>query len=346
MAPSKNKSFADLKKSFQGSIDYIKHELDLALKMDYADEMRFQSAITIANRLRMLLNDEGRNRSLLEQLHLKKKLLFDLSSVDLASNLIFSAKLLGVGVQADRFFWTPNEVSRMYNVVGSFEEWWNEIIIDDKGENSNQVSRRDVVLTLCDKEGGAHLDPDFDGAYYTIQFEKGWRLFVNGEERSSENNSFAESVFVIAGELLSAIDLYYTLSHYSDREASTDYNLFCIKYQGTHTKMKVHRFAFNPNRRINDAFRIAYDYYREAEYSLVGLKIKRFFNQRNILLYQFLCVDRKFEKPLHYLIKENGERYVFLGDEKGLFRLIREDGDIYKEEEGKPLDVLVEALKG
>ena len=348
MATGKNKSFADLKNVFQGSIDYIKQELHLALQKEYADEMRFQAAITIATRLRMLLNDEGRNLSLLEQLHLKKKLLFDLSSkesIDVASNLVFSASLLGLQIEKSRLYWIPNEVKLNYYVVGSFDDWWNEIIIDDKGHEPNQVTRRDVVLTLCDKEGGAHVDPDFDEAYYAILFENGWRIIEDGKERPTENNPYAESVFVIAKEFLNAIDLYAMLNQYTVREASTNHNLICIKYQGINPKLKSHRFAFNSAHCLNEAFRIAYDYYREAEYSLIGLRFKRFFNQRNRLFSQVLVVDNKQEKPLYYLRKENEDRYVLLGDEQGLYRVITEDSDIYKSGPGKPLDCLIEELK-
>ena len=45
----------------------------------------------------------------------------------------------------------------------SFDEWWNKVIfVDQKG---SETSRKDLILTVANKDGGAHVDPVLDGKY-------------------------------------------------------------------------------------------------------------------------------------------------------------------------------------
>jgi hypothetical protein len=45
----------------------------------------------------------------------------------------------------------------------SFDEWWNRVIfVDQKG---SETSRKDLILTVANKDGGAHVDPILDEKY-------------------------------------------------------------------------------------------------------------------------------------------------------------------------------------
>lgn len=45
----------------------------------------------------------------------------------------------------------------------SFDEWWNRVIfVDQKG---SETSRKDLILAVANKDGGAHLDPVLHGKY-------------------------------------------------------------------------------------------------------------------------------------------------------------------------------------
>lgn len=45
----------------------------------------------------------------------------------------------------------------------SFDEWWNRVIfVDQKG---SETSRRDLILAVANKDGGAHVDPVLDEKY-------------------------------------------------------------------------------------------------------------------------------------------------------------------------------------
>lgn len=45
------------------------------------------------------------------------------------------------------------------NPPADFEPWWNKDVTKDK--DGNLWSRKSFVLTLANKEGGAHVDPDW-----------------------------------------------------------------------------------------------------------------------------------------------------------------------------------------
>ncbi len=47
-----------------------------------------------------------------------------------------------------------------------FDRWWNGAV--SKLADGTQVSRRQYVLTIADKEGGAHLDPASDPVYVAL----------------------------------------------------------------------------------------------------------------------------------------------------------------------------------
>jgi SEC-C motif len=45
----------------------------------------------------------------------------------------------------------------------SFDEWWNRVIFVDQKES--ETSRKDLILAVANKDGGAHVDPVLDGKY-------------------------------------------------------------------------------------------------------------------------------------------------------------------------------------
>ncbi len=48
----------------------------------------------------------------------------------------------------------------------SFDEWWNRIVFVDK--NGSETSRRDLILAVANKDGGAHVDPVRDEKYANL----------------------------------------------------------------------------------------------------------------------------------------------------------------------------------
>jgi hypothetical protein len=74
----------------------------------------------------------------------------------------------------------------------AFDDWWKKpIFVDNRGRES---SRKEVVLTAADQDGGAHVDPTIDAKYVELATGSslGWvstgkegRRAMQGAERAA-----------------------------------------------------------------------------------------------------------------------------------------------------------------
>ncbi len=48
----------------------------------------------------------------------------------------------------------------------SFDEWWNKVIFLDK--SGRETTRKDLILAVANKDGGAHVDPVLDEKYAAL----------------------------------------------------------------------------------------------------------------------------------------------------------------------------------
>ena len=53
------------------------------------------------------------------------------------------------------------------SILRSFSQWWDYIILKDM--DGNMFSRKDLVLTIANKDGGAHIDPKVPLSYTRLQ---------------------------------------------------------------------------------------------------------------------------------------------------------------------------------
>ena len=168
-------------KKLRSSYKFLRDLLQQVDNLKLDDEQREIRAVMIAAQLRTLLYDSGKSMSILSQLGIKESLFFmpvcaD-GQIDMASNLVPSYSLVDCQITSDGLYVCykkPNHFSHRLNVF--FNHWWNEIVIDTKGAAPVRLSRRGIVLTLCDKEGGAHLDPEFTDEYYEVNYNFGYKI--------------------------------------------------------------------------------------------------------------------------------------------------------------------------
>ena len=172
-----------------------KHKVDqAALRKHLAEQVHFlrsscraydggdeSEAKRIAVHLRVLLHDTARSRSLLSQLGGQFNWRFADTAYRfnpqnlLAHHGLITIKMTG-GPAGDASFeprcWSRTEVSPFIH----FRLWWSSDVIfkDSEGE---RFTRKDVVLVVADQDGGAHVDPELDGAYAGLakQGALGWR---------------------------------------------------------------------------------------------------------------------------------------------------------------------------
>jgi hypothetical protein len=117
---------------------------------------------------RVLLHDTAKSHSLLAQLGIKDSLQMLDSAPELDEEPCVSQPYLTV-LGRTRFLprfsgWARDEGSDLRWT--DFSTWWERPVIQDS--RGNQFSRRDLVLTLCNKDGAAHVDSELPGSYYAL----------------------------------------------------------------------------------------------------------------------------------------------------------------------------------
>ena len=120
----------------------------------------------MAVRIRVLLYDKSRSPSLLKQLDKKDILFYDTAYELDPNNMLPTTGLtstsIGGGVK-----WIPHlDEFKFGRGKISFQEWWNQLVVKDI--NNNVFSRKDLILTVAHKDGGAHVDPELFKDYYDI----------------------------------------------------------------------------------------------------------------------------------------------------------------------------------
>lgn len=131
-------------------------------------------ASRMAVALRILLHDTTRSHSLLSQLGMKSVEFID-SSIEYDPNSITSYNgLIGIATQATggQFYAFLDAITQKKI---SFDNWWNGIIFRD--QRGNCITRRELVLSVADKDGGAHVDPHLNKVYadLTRNNSLGWQ---------------------------------------------------------------------------------------------------------------------------------------------------------------------------
>lgn len=135
----------------------------------------------------VILHDgKGRTVSLLTQLGVKEKISLISSSVPAnPNNLVAEMPLVAVAVKGSDADYLP-----LCSIGGgpiqprlmSFSEWWEEPVFTDNQRMT--LSRKTLVITLRDQEGGAHFDDEIkDVIYRAVAYNNaaGWLCGRPGE---------------------------------------------------------------------------------------------------------------------------------------------------------------------
>lgn len=93
------------------------------------------------------------------------------------------------------------------NIYSNFDDWWNEWVIVD--HNKSAFSRKDLILNLANKDGGAHVDPKLDQDYANLTRNNsvGWTGY-DGIKEFPVTDIELYSVRQIAYELLHSLQAY------------------------------------------------------------------------------------------------------------------------------------------
>jgi hypothetical protein len=140
----------------------------------------------MAATIRILVHDtRDNNRSLLGQLDLKKIQFYDGGLEIDSRNLIPTTGLTGMKMGPEGIQWVarslmPPGISTLGFV--NFERWWTRPVIMD--DEKITISRQQLVLTMADQDGGAHVDPALERTYARLSRQNSIGWTINGPQGS------------------------------------------------------------------------------------------------------------------------------------------------------------------
>lgn len=176
------------------------------------DEGFESEAKRLAATIRILVHDFGKNsHSLLGQLG-KKGIKFLDSTFDLnptgGKALHGGLVCVGMGPNGAKYRAMLDELPPDEFKWVDFDTWWNMPVLDYQQQ---ELTRKNIILTACDQDGGAHIDPKLDEAYCNLAKNNslGWSF---GNDKGETQIEGAERVAIrqIAHEILKSLMPGYT----------------------------------------------------------------------------------------------------------------------------------------
>ncbi|MDP2719108.1 MAG: hypothetical protein Q8P44_04650 [Dehalococcoidia bacterium] len=169
----------------------------------------------LAVAIRILVHDTSSSEALLTLLRKKDVLYYDSASSFDPRNLLPSNCLTMIRASRKEDeelmgdYVAPLErlsPARNKNKKVGFGRWWNRTTMY-KDKEGNSFTRRDLVLAVANKEGGAHIDRKLDQAYANLaRFNSlGWKVFTEVEEKDFRNSPILPSIRQIAHEILKTL---------------------------------------------------------------------------------------------------------------------------------------------
>lgn len=202
----------DLKEQLNNQIKLLNKNIN-----DY-DSGFNESAITISTICRIILHDTNNSKSLLTNLNIKKDLKF-VTGINsyMPSNMVPFSKNVGIKntikkdtSQLTYYSITP-KYKQIFNTISvDFDLWWNEIILRDS--DHNLYTRKQIVLFVANKYGGAHIDNKIPDYFYNLEKNNkmGWKAIINNKTYPAENSPLFPLLRTIGFDLLLSLDTSLT----------------------------------------------------------------------------------------------------------------------------------------
>ncbi len=178
------RSRADLERQLAEQMAFLRASA-VAFDAGYRGEAK-----RMATAVRVLLHDTKNSVSLLKQLNLKGIAFFDTAHDVSPTNLLTHMGLVGMRMD------TANGASYAALLGNSpsgegrpipFSRWWDKVVFVDNKRST--MTRAQLVLTLANKDGGAHVDPTLDEMYVRLSRENsmGWVAVGPDGEKAMED---------------------------------------------------------------------------------------------------------------------------------------------------------------
>jgi hypothetical protein len=179
-------------------INHLKEQINFLVFSAISYDNGFEGeAKRLAAAIRILVHDTNSCSALLTQINKMGILFFDSASVfdpmqPFTSSCLLLKRFLkedGKDLEADYVAPLDNlPPTRNKDKKVGFERWWRRNMVF-KDKVGNTFNRRDIVLNVADKEGGAHIDPKLDEAYANLtRFNSlAWKVHTGSKEKNMGN---------------------------------------------------------------------------------------------------------------------------------------------------------------
>jgi hypothetical protein len=154
----------ELRARFREQYDFLLHSSS-AYDAGFEGEARRLAVV-----LRILLHDGRSSHSLLSQLQVKDALRFEDTAIHPSPTLVSKGGLVIVELTTGH---GVRHIAPLENLSPGrirpavpFKWWWSLPVIE--GSDGQTFSRCDLVLTMANQDGGAHVDPDLDADYEAL----------------------------------------------------------------------------------------------------------------------------------------------------------------------------------
>jgi len=204
-------SIMKIKQTKQELLSHLSDSVQfLQLSAAAFDKGHLGEAKRMAVTVRVLAHDTPNSKSLLGLLKYKTNMSFIDTAYDYKpDNLMNHHGLVGLQVSlenpAKSSYLVPLTLDGRPNKFILFADWWNKIVIVDR--NKNVFRRRDIILSLANTDGGAHVDPELNLAYAQLSRQNsiGW-VFSSSQGQRPLGAVELYSMRQIAHEVLVSID--------------------------------------------------------------------------------------------------------------------------------------------
>jgi hypothetical protein len=159
--------------------------------------------------IRLLVHDTPKSVSLLSQLNMKNILFYDTSHdydpTNLAPTLGLILTRTSVNPTFVKFIPALDGREEYKNRKISFEKWWDKIVLADKV--NNKFKRIDLILSVANKDGGVHVDPQLDKSYGELTRKKtlGVKFVINNLVKEHGIEPIFASIRQISHEILKSL---------------------------------------------------------------------------------------------------------------------------------------------
>lgn len=244
-------------------VQYIKNTNELMVDLKDIIDFMISSSISYDNghegeckrmsvSIRILVRDTTKSSSLLSQLGFLDNMLFYDSATPfhpdnpLSSNCLTMIRIATSSEKVGEInYVAPLDWRQDRGMIikkMKFNRWWNtQVVLKDT--NKNEFHRKNIILTMADQDGGAHVDPTLDGAYAKLTRFNSlcWRYIDNTGNAIELSNPVPASIRQINHEMIKTLQDYMTSEISLDDKIFNEFNKYnkhCLQVVEKHITNK------------------------------------------------------------------------------------------------------------